>query len=123
VVRDEAYRIAREALANASKHAEATRIDIKLTYGRRQFVLRVLDDGRGMDQNESESGVRTDHFGITGMRERAAKIMGTLKLTSSLGAGTVVQLAVPGRFAYSTARPAGLSRARYRRWRAWLDTE
>jgi signal transduction histidine kinase/ligand-binding sensor domain-containing protein len=123
VVRDEAYRIAREALANASKHAEATRIDIKLTYGRRQFVLRVVDDGRGMDQNESESGVRTDHFGITGMRERAAKIMGTLKLTSSLGAGTVVQLAVPGRFAYSTARPTGLSRARYRWWRAWLDTE
>ena len=123
VVRDEAYRIAREALANASKHAEATRIDIKLTYGRRQFVLRVVDDGRGMDQNESESGVRTDHFGITGMRERAAKIMGTLKVTSSLGAGTVVQLVVPGRFAYSPARPPGaLSRARYR-WRAWLDTE
>jgi signal transduction histidine kinase len=123
VVRDEAYRIAREALANASKHAEATRIDIKLAYGRRQLVLRVVDDGRGMDQNGSESDVRTDHFGITGMRERAAKIMGTLKVTSSLGAGTVVQLVVPGRFAYSAARPpGGLSRARYR-WRAWLDTE
>jgi signal transduction histidine kinase/ligand-binding sensor domain-containing protein len=123
VVRDEAYRIAREALANATKHARATRIDIKLTYVRRQFVLRVVDDGRGMDENGSEAGVRTDHFGITGMRERAAKIMGTLKVTSSLGAGTMVQLVVPGRFAYSAARPPGrLSRARYR-WRAWLDTQ
>ena len=51
VVRDEAYRIACEALRNAFRHAQARRITTEIRYDKRHFRLRVSDDGKGMDEN------------------------------------------------------------------------
>jgi signal transduction histidine kinase len=50
IVRDEAYRIAGEALRNAFRHAQALRITVEIRYERRQFRLRVRDDGKGIDE-------------------------------------------------------------------------
>ena len=54
VVRDEAYRIACEALRNAFRHAQARRITVEIRYDKRQFRLRVRDDGKGMDEKTKQ---------------------------------------------------------------------
>jgi len=98
-IQDEIYRIGREALVNAFCHAAAKRIDLELEYASSGLTMRVLDDGCGMDQQFLHTG-RQGHWGLTGMRERAARIGGVLKIFSSLSAGTEIQLSVPIRFAF-----------------------
>jgi signal transduction histidine kinase len=87
----EFLRVAQEAIHNAKKHAAAQNLFVQLEYGPEQIALEVRDDGRGFavsEQAESPQG----HYGLTGMRERAAAIGGTLEVTSEPGAGTTVRL-------------------------------
>jgi len=100
VVRDEAYRIAGEALRNALRHANAQRITVEIKYERRQFRLLVRDDGRGIDDATTVAG-HTGHYGLPGMRERAEVVHGKLEVWSKLNSGTQVELSVPGKIAYS----------------------
>jgi signal transduction histidine kinase/ligand-binding sensor domain-containing protein len=104
IVRDDIHRIAREALRNAFHHAEAEHIEAEVTYGARELRVRIRDDGKGMDPQHVTSGV-SRHWGLTGMRERAAHIGAQLKLWSELGAGTEIELRMPGPIAYIA--PAG----------------
>jgi signal transduction histidine kinase len=97
-IQDEIYRIGREALVNAICHANAKRIDLELKYTNSGLTMRVLDDGCGMDPQVLHAG-RQGHWGLAGMRERAARIGGLLKIFSSSSAGTEIQLFVPTRFA------------------------
>lgn len=101
VVSDEIYRIACEAIRNACTHAGGTRVEIALNYAQ-DLTLRVLDDGIGIDAAILRSG-RDSHFGLPGMRERAARINGRLTINSGQGQGTEVVLLVPGRVAFLTA--------------------
>jgi signal transduction histidine kinase/ligand-binding sensor domain-containing protein len=100
IVVDEVYRIAHEAVRNARVHASASKVLLELEYGQR-LILRITDDGIGMDSALLEHG-RPGHFGLQGMRERAAHIEGKLTVTSAPGAGTVVTLIVPGGIAFQT---------------------
>jgi signal transduction histidine kinase len=102
LVRDDVYRIAREALRNAFRHADATQIEVDLRYDRRQFRLRIRDDGKGMDAAVLETG-RSGHFGLVGMRERAELVHGTLTVWSERGSGTEVELTIPASVAYPKA--------------------
>jgi signal transduction histidine kinase len=86
------YRIAQEAIHNALRHAEATRIDVALMTDDAGTVLSVTDDGRGFAPASSAAGRR---LGLMSMRERAAAADGTLTVTSSPGGGTTVRLVVP----------------------------
>ena len=89
----EVLRITQEALANISRHARASEVKIELRYEADRLHLAVVDNGTGFDPDAvSAAG---DHFGLQGMRERAAGLHATLSLTSSPGAGTAVRLAVP----------------------------
>ena len=97
-IQDEIYRIGREALVNAFRHAEAKRINLEFEYTSSGLTMRVVDDGCGMDPQILHTG-RRGHWGLTGMRERAAKIGGLLKISSSPTAGTEIQLSVPALFA------------------------
>ena len=97
-IQDEIYRIGREALINAFCHAAARRIELELEYTSSGLTMRVLDDGCGIDPHVLDTG-RKGHWGLTGMRERAARIGGRFKISSSSGAGTEIQLSVPTRFA------------------------
>jgi signal transduction histidine kinase len=99
-IRDEVYRIGREGLVNAFRHADASSIEIELEYGPRELRLFVRDDGRGIDTQVVDAG-SDGHWGITGMRERAERIGGTLKIRSRAAAGTEVELRVPGRVAFT----------------------
>ncbi len=85
------YRVAQEALSNAGRHAEATRIEVRLRRLDGGVELTVADDGRGFAFDESEGGL-----GIGGMRERALLIGGELTIESRPGRGTTVRLTVPG---------------------------
>ncbi len=105
ILRDEIYRIAREAVRNAFHHAQASRIEADITYSDRLFRLRIRDDGRGIDPKIVEEG-RTGHYGLPGMRERAARIGGQLNVWTGIGAGTEIELSIPGSRAYATA-PGG----------------
>ena len=95
VARDEVYRIGFEAIRNACLHSQAKQLDVALTYAR-DLTLRVRDNGIGMDAVVLDKG-RDGHFGLHGMRERAARIGGKLTIVSSQNSGTEMTLLVPGR--------------------------
>lgn len=110
IVRDEVYRIAYEAIRNAYAHSRGTQLDIELRYAR-DLTIRVKDNGVGIDPDTL--GVGKDlHFGLQGMRERAARIGGKLSLVSSPGSGTEVVLVVPGGIVFRTAPIAPSSKFR-----------
>jgi len=99
------YRVAQEALANASKHAQAQHIQLKLVAARKKLCLYVQDDGRGFDPDQvigqektrgsaQEQG-QAAHFGLMGMSERIKLLGGTLCISSEPGAGTCIAACVP----------------------------
>jgi len=85
----EFLRVAQEAIHNVKKHAGAKQLLVQLEYGPDGVALEVRDDGRGF---AAEQEPLAGHFGLTGMKERAAAIGGTLEVTSEPGAGTTVRL-------------------------------
>jgi ligand-binding sensor domain-containing protein/signal transduction histidine kinase len=109
LVREEAWRIASEALRNSFRHAEARHITVTLNYGVRQFRLTIVDDGKGIEAATIEGRQPASHFGLPGMRERAEVIGGQLDVRSAIGRGTEVELRVPDHNAYDAA-------VRTRRW-------
>jgi signal transduction histidine kinase len=111
LIRDEVYRIGREALANAFRHAQASSVETVLEYTPDRFRMIVRDDGRGMDPDVLQSG-RPGHWGLSGMRERSTRIGARLKVLSAPGAGTEIDLVVAGDAAFE-------AKAR-RRWADWL---
>jgi len=100
MLRDEIYRIAREALRNAFLHARAQKIEAEITYSDSEFLLHVRDDGDGIDPEVANQGARAGHWGLPGMRERAKSFGGKLEVWSEHGAGTEIELSVPGAIAY-----------------------
>jgi nitrate/nitrite-specific signal transduction histidine kinase len=76
---------------------------VELVYGQ-DLVLRVIDNGQGIDQAIVEQG-RKGHYGLQGMKERAARIHGRLALVSSPKRGTEITLIVPGRNVFRGSRP------------------
>lgn len=111
VLRDEVYRIGREALVNAFRHSRAKSVEVELEYAPNHLRVLVRDTGCGIDHVVLRTG-RDGHWGLSGMRERAENIGARLDLWSSAGAGTEVQLSVPGHVAF-------LSDSSRSRWKAW----
>jgi len=100
IIRDELYRITREALRNAFSHARAQHIEVELIYADGVFRLRVRDDGAGIAPAILEEG-RSGHYGLPGMRERARQLGAKLTIWSGMGAGTEIELSIPGPIAYT----------------------
>jgi signal transduction histidine kinase len=105
VVKDETYRIGREALLNAFRHADACSIEVQIIHSAEDFRMRVRDDGRGIDTTASEAGDRPGHWGLKGMRERAQKIGAHLEIWSRPGSGTEMELTIPAAVAYEKRAP------------------
>jgi signal transduction histidine kinase len=99
IVRDEIYRITREALRNAFSHARAKHIEAEIGYGEQLFRLRIRDDGEGIEPGVLENG-RSGHYGLPGMRERGAAIGAKLDIWSGAGTGTEIDLSIAGSIAY-----------------------
>jgi signal transduction histidine kinase/ligand-binding sensor domain-containing protein len=87
-------RIAQEAVTNALKHAGANQIWVKLHTESRKLYLRIVDNGHGFEEHDAFSSLG-GHFGLIGMRERAERLGGELKLESHPGEGTQVEVTVP----------------------------
>jgi signal transduction histidine kinase len=113
MLRDEIYRIGREALRNAFRHARAQKIEAEITYSDSEFLLHVRDDGGGIDPEVVNQGARAGHWGLPGMRERAKSFGGKVEVWSEHGAGTEIELSVPGAIAYGKSEP----RRRFWFWR------
>ena len=86
--------IAREAMLNSFRHASARAMEVQIDYLKAAFKISVRDDGRGIDEKMVKDG-REGHWGLRGMRERAAAIHGRLRILSKIGAGTEVVIVVP----------------------------
>jgi len=87
-----AFRIFKEAFANALHHGHPTNVEVTVGSDGANLLLQVHDDGIGFDPAAPS---RQGAFGLTSMAERAAACGGTLKLHSAPGGGTTVSLRLP----------------------------
>jgi signal transduction histidine kinase len=92
-VEDQLLRVAQEGVNNAVRHAKASVIEVTLTYDAHTLQLSMDDDGEGFTY-DAAAFAEGGHFGLQGMRERAAEIGGTLQVASEPGKGTHITLRV-----------------------------
>lgn len=88
------YRVVQEALTNIARHAEATRVAIRLVFEEAGVAVTVEDNGRGFDLAEATSS-RERGLGLFGMRERVELVGGTFNIATAPGAGTSIRVRVP----------------------------
>jgi signal transduction histidine kinase len=88
--RQDLYLIAKEAVNNLVKHAQATQAQVTIVLLNTQLQLTVWDNGRGFDVQ-----ARTERNGLRNMQARARQLGGTLRVDSGLGQGTTLQLTFP----------------------------
>jgi signal transduction histidine kinase len=100
VVQEDILKIGREALFNSFRHAQAARIEVELHYGIFDFRVRFRDNGVGIDPAILREGSVPGHFGLPGMRERVTSLGGQMELWSRPGAGTELEVRIPGAIAY-----------------------
>jgi signal transduction histidine kinase len=86
------FRIFQETLTNVIRHAEATRVDVRLAETDLHFVLEIKDNGRGISESEINN---TKSIGLLGMRERAALLGGEVRMRGEPGKGTTVSVRIP----------------------------
>ena len=86
------FRIVQEALTNVLRHAQATRVEIKLRHEQDHCTLTISDNGRGITEAE-KSGPQS--LGLLGMQERAHLLGGDIRIEGSAGRGTVITVRVP----------------------------
>lgn len=113
---EEIYQIAKEALSNVLRHSGAANSSVNLQFDARHLTVRVFDDGRGIAPEQQNGSGHARHWGIQGMRERAAKLNGEFKIASSPAIGTEVSLQVPASVAYSIGVRDRIVLKFYRRW-------
>ena len=100
-IRDDVYRMGREAIVNAFRHSEANSVQLELEYGSKELRVLVRDNGKGMDEQVLRSG-REGHWGLPGMRERAERIGARLQVWSHPARGTEVEISVPAHIAFES---------------------
>ena len=88
-----------EALRNALKHARKGTIHIDVRYGTSKFELMIIDEGDGISEQVLQAGI-PGHYGLAGMRERAARIGADFSINSAPGHGTKVHVSLPAARAY-----------------------
>lgn len=104
IIQDEAYRIARELLRNAFRHAQASQIEADIRYDDRLLRVLIRDDGKGIEPEVVKAGGRAGHWGLLGMREPAKRIGARLEFWSEVGVGTEGELSIPASIAYAPPR-------------------
>ncbi|MEI8084725.1 MAG: PAS domain S-box protein [Paludibacter sp.] len=86
------YRIVQEALTNIVKHAKATKVDIHISLVDNVLTLEINDNGVGFDQNFK---IKSDSYGLIGMKERVYLLAGELSIIGNAGKGTSLRVVMP----------------------------
>ena len=94
-VEDASFRIGREAVVNAVRHAGASRLEIHLHFRANTFSLEVRDNGRGVSPNEAADARKRGHFGLSSIQNRASHLGGRCEVRPRVGGGTIVALELP----------------------------
>jgi signal transduction histidine kinase/ligand-binding sensor domain-containing protein len=102
LVQEELTQIGQEALRNAFQHAQASEIKLDIEYDADHYVVRVSDNGRGLDPAEVQSRAKEKHWGMAGMRERAQRVGAAFAIHSSDNKGTTVEVRTPAVLAYDS---------------------
>ena len=102
-IREDILQLCLEAVRNACLHSQSPTVKVDL-YFERVFGVDIKDEGIGFD-SLTKPIKRAGHYGLAGMRERAAEIHGSLVIESSAQAGTLVRLAIPGKYVYGPSSP------------------
>jgi signal transduction histidine kinase len=90
------YRAVQEALTNIRKHADATKVNVRMQFQSDKFQVEVRDDGRGFDLSQTlEGAVAVGHIGLLGMKQRADMLGGDVRIKTSEGSGTSITLSIP----------------------------
>jgi signal transduction histidine kinase len=95
------FRIFQETLTNVVRHAQATRVDVRIEQAGIELILEVRDDGKGIEERKIQD-IRS--LGLLGMKERALILGGTLEVRGRKGKGTTLRVRVPVE-RRKTARP------------------
>jgi signal transduction histidine kinase/ligand-binding sensor domain-containing protein len=98
-------RIAQEAVTNSVKHSGARTIEVSLDSTAHVLKLSVKDDGSGMNNSNGQPG----HYGLIGMRERAAQIGAAITIDSEAGRGTVISVLLPNQYSRDDKLKVGQS--------------
>lgn len=124
VLADELHRIGSEALLNAFRHGRGSRVKMVLVFGADAFLLRVHDNGVGIDSKVLQDGHAPGRFGLRGMRERAERVHGTLQLSGALGGGTNLEFRASAAASYvARNRTVGLAWMRRLRLSRWFRND
>jgi signal transduction histidine kinase len=101
-IREDIVQICLEAVRNACIHSQSPTVKVHL-YFERVFGVEIKDEGIGFD-SLTKPVRRTGHYGLAGMRERAAEIHGSLAIETSEQSGTLIRLTIPGKYVYGPLR-------------------
>jgi ligand-binding sensor domain-containing protein/signal transduction histidine kinase len=104
MIRDEVFLIGREAIVNSFCHSQGSRIEVEVDFDPSAVRLRIRDNGQGIPADTLRAGGSVGHWGLSGMRERAEKMGARFRLWNRSGAGTEVEVTVPGAIAYDDRR-------------------
>ncbi|MET0168468.1 MAG: ATP-binding protein, partial [Vicinamibacterales bacterium] len=92
LVEEQLVLIGQEAVNNAVRHGQASRVAVEIDYRDDRTFLRVADDGVGFDP---EAARAPGHYGLVSMRERAEQVRGRITIASRPGSGTEIETVVP----------------------------
>jgi len=91
-----AYRVVQEALTNIRKHANATKINLRLQFQKDKLLVEIHDNGQGFDRSQTlGSAISVGHMGLLGMKQRAEMLGGDIKIKTDEGKGTTIILSLP----------------------------
>jgi signal transduction histidine kinase len=116
----EIYAVAKEALVNAIRHSGGSHIRAELSFDATRLRVCIRDDGKGIDASILNGKRRANHWGLTGMYERAVDLKADLRIASPPGEGTEVTLSVPAGVAYHRPSRKSSLQNLYERWVAAL---
>jgi signal transduction histidine kinase len=89
------YRVAQEALTNVARHAQASRVDVKIQKLHDRVCMKIRDDGRGFRAEQVLNSKKSKRLGLLGMRERVEMVGGKLTIKSAVGKGMIIVAEVP----------------------------
>lgn len=90
------YRVVQETLSNVRKHAQASKVNLRLQFQEDRLLVEIHDNGKGFDLNQTlDSAIMVGHMGLLGMKQRAEMLGGNVNIKTSDGAGTTIIFSIP----------------------------